>query len=82
MSKLSLKTQNTKGGNPLWKADLGYTAIFIESEENKIIADAFEGYGVGYKRRDKTQIIISKGSKHYTFNSFDSLFNHLEKTVK
>ena len=79
MSKLKLKTQNTKGGNPQWKEDLGYTALFLDSEDNRIIADAFEGLGASYKRREQTQIIITKGNVNHVFPSFDSLWNHLER---
>jgi hypothetical protein len=82
MSKLSLLTQNAKGGTPLWKENLGYAALFMENEEKTIIADAFEGMGSTYKRRDKTHITISKGAKRFEFNSFNDLFTHLEKTMK
>lgn len=79
MSKISLKTQNRRGGNPLWKSDLGYAAIFIDEEKNTIIADAFEGSGDSYRRREMSVIEISNGLKTYTFNSFEELFNKLER---
>ena len=82
-SKLSLKTQNSKGGTPLWKPDLGYASLFIDGSESKnIIVDAFEGSGYSYKRREQTKIQIGGAGKYFTFNSFDELINHLEKTLK
>jgi len=80
-SKLSTKIQGVKGGNLSYKEQNGRVVLFLDSSENNIIADAFAGCGASYKRREQTQIVIAKGSEMFTFNSFDDLFNHLQKTI-
>lgn len=82
MSKLSLKTQNTRGGTPLYKPDLGYIVSFCDNERNRIVTDAFDGFGNTYKRRNFTKITISNDLHTFTFNSFDELIKSLLPTNK
>ncbi len=57
MAKLSLKTQNTKGGSPLWKERLGYTASFLDGKGgNRIICDAY--IGEDSQRREREEVNI------------------------
>ena len=79
-SKLSLKIQGVKGGNPTWKESIGYANIFIDNGQNFILADAFKGTGAEYKRLEKTRIMIGNGSKEFTFNSFEELLNLIENS--
>lgn len=66
--KLSVKTQNRRGGNPIWKENVGYGAIFLGYSQDKYISiDAFEGYDTSYKERDEPQIRIQGESNEALF---------------
>ena len=77
MSKLGIKTQNKRGGNPLWKDDLGYVAVFVDGRANDIIVDAFVGTGEDYMRRDQSLININKDGRPVFSGTFDELIKLL-----
>jgi hypothetical protein len=57
--KLSVKTRNRRGGNPIWKENVGYGVIFLNDKNEKYISvDAFEGFGTSYKEREEPLIRI------------------------
>jgi hypothetical protein len=73
-SKLSIRKGFIKK-----KVDVGYFTIYLDNPENQIIFNPFDYLD---KRNEATQIIIKRGEVLYTFPSFDSLFNHIEKSMK
>jgi hypothetical protein len=75
MAKLSLKTQNTRGGNPLWKERLGYTANFLDGEGNIIICDTYEGQGKQRKERKVVNIELYRKGKLIFEGTFNQLAN-------
>ncbi len=84
MATLNLVTEGVKGGKPTRKKQ-GRSIIYIDGESeidgidtNSICVDAFDGCGASYKERDQCKIIIRKGAKSITFNSFDDLFNLIQ----
>lgn len=74
MKNIAVKTQNSKGGTPLYKENLGYVTTFIGHSADSIVVDAFEGQGDDYKRRELMEIriynndeLVFKGSKYELF---------------
>ena len=82
IAKLSIKTQGVKGGNPQYKERLGYASTFVDNSENVIIVDGFDGVGENYQERVNSKITFQKGNRMIQFDSFDDLFNLLEKTIE
>ena len=76
-SKLSLAIQGVKGGNIKEFPKLGFTCNFV-GNNNKIVFDAFVGYGDSYKRREQTQIRIIQGDEVLFRGTFDELANILK----
>lgn len=78
--KLSVKTQNRRGGNPIWKENVGYGVIFIGGNQDTYISvDAFEGFGTSYKERDEPLIRI-QGKLNEAL--FIGTFTELETKLK
>lgn len=79
-SKLSLAIQGVKGGNIKEFPKLGFTCNFV-GDNNKIVFDAFVGYGDSYKRREQTQIRIIQGDEVLFRGTFDELANILKSQL-
>lgn len=77
---ISVKTQNRKGGNPQWKENLGYGAIF-KDQTSFIVLDAYEGQGVSYKQRKEPEIRIQSKGKLIFQGTFDELEKKLELSL-
>jgi len=72
MTKVDYKVQGVRGGNPQYKENVGYVSIFADNLT--ITADAFEGFGSDYKRREQTQITIQTNEDGILFEgSIDDL---------
>ena len=78
MAKLSLKTQGTKGGNPTWKEKIGYSANFIDNQNDIIIIDAYRGQGKEYAERLVCNIEIHNNNDIIFEGSFEELCNKLK----
>ena len=66
MATLNIKTQNKKGGNPQYKEDISFAALFLHNQD-LISIDVFEGAGDTYKRREQEEIkIIIFGEELFT----------------
>lgn len=68
MSKLDLKIQGVRGGDPQWLENKGRCLSFIDnaSSANYISVDAFEGWGEDYKRREECLITIQFNQSVWT----------------
>lgn len=62
-SKLSLAIQGVKGGNIKEFPKLGFTCNFV-GDNNKIVFDAFVGYGDSYKYVNKPKSELSRATKY------------------
>lgn len=71
-SELSLAVQGVKGGNIKEYPKAGFTCNFV-GNNNKIVFDAFVGYGDSYKRREQTEIRVIEGDKVIFRGTFDEL---------
>ncbi len=71
-SELSLAVQGVKGGNIKEYPKVGFTCNFV-GNNNKIVFDAFVGYGDSYKRREQTEIRVIEGDKVIFRGTFDKL---------
>ncbi len=71
-SELSLAVQGVKGGNIKEYPKVGFTCNFV-GNNNKIVFDAFVGYGDSYKRREQTEIRVIEGDKVIFRGTFDEL---------
>ena len=78
MGNLAIKTQNVKGGTPQFKDNVGYVSTFIGNNEDRIVVDAFEGFGETYKRREMHEIsIFENGTLIFNGNKYE-LFEKLK----
>lgn len=66
MNKINYKVQGVRGGNPSYRENVGYVATFVDGLT--IVADAFEGYGDTYKRREENLITISNNDGKTLFS--------------
>ena len=71
-SELSLAVQGVKGGNIKEYPKVGFSCNFV-GNNNKIVFDAFVGYGDSYKRREQTEIRVIEGDKVIFRGTFDKL---------
>jgi hypothetical protein len=76
-SKLSVKQQGVRGGNPIWKENTGRVSLFIDSSDNVINVDAFSGFGDEYTRRDECFVILRFEGKNVFSGTFSDLVNKL-----
>jgi len=77
-SKLGLKTQGVRGGNPWWTEDNGYVAAFIDDKDgDSVVIDAFSGFDDEYKRRERCEISIKQGYSCIFVGTFDELCSKL-----
>jgi hypothetical protein len=65
-TNLDYKICGVRGGNPQYKANVGYVTTFVDNMV--ITADAFEGYGRDYKQRKENLITISYNNGKPLFN--------------
>lgn len=72
---IAVKTQNRKGGTPIWKEKLGYICTFIgDNMERYIGVDAYEGFGDNYRERKTPEIRIMGDNRQTLFlGTFDEL---------
>lgn len=63
MKNLAIKTQNSQGGQPLYKENLGFVTTFLNHSEDFISVDNFEGSGESYKKRELSEITIVQNGK-------------------
>ena len=78
MSKLSIKTQSKSGNHdPKLKTDIGYVTVFIDSDRDYVIADAFMGQGKNYQRREVSLLSLYKDGREVFTGSFTELCNLL-----
>lgn len=81
-AKLDIQLQGPRGG--AWKNhdNQGKFAAFVDHDNNqRIIVDAFSGYGKDYKRREQCQITISNETVHSSLN-WVGTFEELCKALK
>lgn len=76
-SELSISIQGVRGGNIKEFPKLGFTCNFV-GDNNKIVFDAFVGFGDSYKRREQTRIQIIQGDEMLFQGTFDELANILK----
>lgn len=61
-TKISVKIQGVRGGNPTYEENKGYVCTIIDGKENgSITIDAFEGKGPSYTRREIPLITVFHG---------------------
>jgi hypothetical protein len=51
-NQVGVKIQGVKGGDPAYRDNVGYVSTFVGGDGNRVVIDAFEGYGESYKRRE------------------------------
>ena len=79
-AKLSVKLSGIRGGNPVWKDDMGYVACFLnDRKRHRIVVDAFRGAGDTYQRRTENEIEISNDNGNIFTGTIEELIAKLNQ---
>jgi len=77
-AKIDLSVIGIQGKNKTWNPNKGQIITFIDSSNNFICVDAFEGSGNSYKRRENSYIEVCHEGEFIFKGTFKELIEKLK----